>query len=298
MDVSPRAAFASRGYCALRGVLSAEEVKLLREDNHAILEALLARGGSLLDEACVLDPVPYGIPERHAARTCVQAYLPLRQASRSGSAAAALEALLLSKLPAVVGELGAGSSFLFNEHHVTKPTGGETAFRWHTDAAHQLEALLALRQMGGDTTPSLDEQADYTSVWCALDDITECNGALLLLPRDGAQPPSPWYLPADAASESWLRSSGRSLAVAATVRAGDVIVFSSRIWHCSDPNVSGTPRRAFYAQYAQHAVGGESPICLAIRTQPSAALVPPLALIELSPLASSTLTQYETDDET
>ena len=277
-------AYAQRGFCALSGLLTADELSLLREDSHSLLEALTARGGNLIDEACVLDPVD-AMPEGHAARTQIEAYVLSRRAQHPVAAAEALQILLLSKLPAAVEAAGAGSgAFLFNEHHVVKPSGASTSFRWHTYAAHQLEAVLALRPSDSDADgdSTLDAQADYTSVWCALDDIDETNGTLLLLPRDASQPPCPWHQPADAVVEDWLESTGRPLAVAATVRAGDAIVFSSQLWHCSEQNVSAAPRRAFYAQYSPHIVGAPSaPICLAIPTSPRAALPPSLTPIEL-----------------
>ena len=76
---------------------------------------------------------------------------------------------------------------LFNEHFVLKPAQRAGPFAWHTDGAHQLEALLAL----GDAAAA----PEYVSVWCALDDITEANGPLVLLPRDAPQPTAPWHEP-------------------------------------------------------------------------------------------------------
>lgn len=165
--------------------------------------------------------------------------------------------------------------------------------------------MLALHSTSGLDTRGLDtrhdissqllEEASYTSVWCALDDVDESNGAMLLLPFDAPQPASPWFLPADGACEAWLGSEGRRHSVAAHVQAGDVVVFSSRLWHCSEPNMSDTPRRAFYAQYSPKAIGGESPIWLAIRTEPSLTRMPPLTPAYLVGISGSTL--YETDDE-
>ena len=299
-------AYARRGFCAVSDLLTADELRLLRDDSSKLLEALTARGGDLLEEACVLDPVD-SMPEGDAARTNMGAYVPSRRAQHNAASVEAFHTLLLSKLPAAVVAAGAESSaFLFNEHHVVKPRGPNTSFRWHTDAAHQLEAVLALRSAARtaaddsdtDGENELDAQAYYTSVWCALDDIDETNGTLLLLPRDAPQPSSPWHQPADVATKSWLESTGRSHAVAATVRAGDAIVFSSRLWHCSEPNVSGASRRAFYAQYAPRVIGAPAaPICLAIPTRPQLALLPPLTPIELVGLPSpESSTQYETDE--
>lgn len=124
----------TRGFCAIRKLLNQDEVALLREDAQKLLEALTARGGDLFEEACVLDPVPCGMPERHAARTSITRYMEMRQAQANHSRAHsdALKELLVSKLPAVIASVGAHHSFLFNEQHVVKPTGENTSFAWHT----------------------------------------------------------------------------------------------------------------------------------------------------------------------
>lgn len=316
------AEYATRGYCALRGVLDAQEIELLREDAHKLLAALHERGGDLFEESCVLEPVPAGIPEDAAARTCFGPYLELREARHTGTSARLLESLLLSKLPSMAAAIGAHNSFLFNEHHVVKPTGETTSFRWHTvslwwsrplrwhslslrpkkwatvnplsttshvtanpnslqDAAHQLEAIFALQEASSTSSPVVQEEvADYTSVWCALDDIDSSNGALLLLPQNVPQPPLPWYLPANDVAEQWLHEEGRSFAVLAAIKTGDVVVFSSRLWHCSEPNLSGMARHAYYVQYAEQAIGGESPISLAIPT----AFLTPACSIAFTPI--------------
>jgi ectoine hydroxylase-related dioxygenase (phytanoyl-CoA dioxygenase family) len=41
------------------------------------------------------------------------------------------------------------------------------------------------------------------------------------------------------------------LAVPQLIKAGDVVAFSSTLWHRSDPNLSGSNRRAYYCQYSQ-----------------------------------------------
>ena len=59
--------------------------------------------------------------------------------------------------------------------------------------------------------------------------------------------------------------------LASTLRTGDVVVFSSRVWHCSEPNSSSTDRRVFYAQFSRGVLGGAaSPLGLAIRTHRAA----------------------------
>jgi ectoine hydroxylase-related dioxygenase (phytanoyl-CoA dioxygenase family) len=181
-----------------------------------------------------------------------------------------------------------------------KPAQGAGWFGWHTDAAHQHEAMAALlpREPSEHTTVAALQSGErraevlsghqtaaalqsdeprgpstlpeYVSFWCPLDDITEDNGCLLLLPFDAPQPPgaSP-DLPASEPALDWLQGEAAAPHVLSmNVRAGTAVLFSSQLWHCSKPNVSGRDRRVFYAQYSVGAVGGEaSPLSLAVRTQ-------------------------------
>jgi hypothetical protein len=63
--------------------------------------------------------------------------------------------------------------YFFNEHFVVKPAqSDDTAFAWHTDAQEQLMMCL----QPADTTA-------YLSLWIALDDMTQENGTLCVLPR-------------------------------------------------------------------------------------------------------------------
>ena len=94
-------AFETRGFVALRALLNAEEVALLQRDAQKLHEGLEDSGGDLLTEACMLDPVPDGIPECHPARTDFDEYVRLRQARHSSADTAAFRTLCLSKLPAV-----------------------------------------------------------------------------------------------------------------------------------------------------------------------------------------------------
>lgn len=240
------ATYARRGFCVVENVLSAAELALLRREAdalHAALDTDLAA-----DENCVLEALPSGMPDGSAARTSWDAYLARRAAAPADRVI--LQNLLERKLAGVLratlstDSLSTDSVYLFNEHFVVKPPGAGR-FAWHTDAAHQLEAVLAL---GGD-----DALAEYASAWVALDDVDASNGQLLLLPRDAPQPPGARPLePAGAAASAWLESAeAAGHVVRPTARAGDAVVFAATLWHASEPNASSADRRAYYAQYSR-----------------------------------------------
>jgi len=93
-------------------------------------------------------------------------------------------------------------------------------------------------------------------------------GCLRLLPSDAPQPPSAAAdAPASEATLRWLEEEGEALAVDVCAEAGDAVLFSSRLWHCSGPNRTGADRRVYYGQYSRGAIGGDAPLCLAVRTR-------------------------------
>lgn len=92
--------------------------------------------------------------------------------------------------------------------------------------------------------------APYTALtaWIPLDDVTEDNGAMLMVPQSHL-----WDDVSDIAtnewalnlSRIWLRYKGhRVRRVARPLRAGDMHFHDQRTWHCSPPNRTGGKRRA------------------------------------------------------
>ena len=152
---------------------------------------------------------------------------------------AALEEVLFGLLPRAVRCLFArrvrsgAPVFLFNNHYVVKPGGGrggdaaDDSFGWHTDAAEQLALCLT----------SEARSAEYTSFWCPLDACSESNGTLVVQPG--------FVQPTDT-------DRSRDITPPLTVQAmpGDVVAFSSRLWHASGRNRTNASRRVFYAQYS------------------------------------------------
>ncbi|CAM9169412.1 unnamed protein product, partial [Phaeothamnion confervicola] len=73
----------------------------------------------------------------------------------------------------------------------------------------------------------------YVSVWLALDDATEDNGCLWMLPA----PLHP------STSEAAAAGPGEAPLCCLEVRAGDAVVFHSELWHRSGPNGGSRLRR-------------------------------------------------------
>ena len=122
---------------------------------------------------------------------------------------------------------------LFNEQFVVKGAGKGASFAWHQDSAY----------VGFDHPP-------YVTVWIALDDTTEANGCVYLLPRDmDAEPgidPHEWQDETNELNGYFGDDPGTSM----ECEAGAVVAFSSITLHRSGPNTTDRPRRAYLAQYS------------------------------------------------
>ena len=131
------------------------------------------------------------------------------------------------------GLLATDEAYLFNEQFVVKGAGDGASFAWHQDGAY----------VGFDHQP-------YVTIWIALDDTTEDNGCVYVLPRnldtDSALVPHNW----DAAGKEKVGYDGADPGVPLTCTAGSIVAFSSTTLHRSGENRTPSRRRAYICQYA------------------------------------------------
>lgn len=177
--------------------------------------------------------------------------------------------VLCTTLPTALSKLlSVDELFLFNEHYVVKPPDSNITFRWHRDADEQLQFCY-------------DQNIEYYSLWCPLDDVDSRNGTLQVPEGteihtvDLSVDDFEWTPTAPAVEEviSTLPQSddgggsrggspstsacpSSSLSIAAA--PGSAVVFSSLLWHCSGPNLSASPRRVIYAQYSRRVITSTS----------------------------------------
>jgi len=143
-----------------------------------------------------------------------------------------------ARLVAVAAQLlgSAEMSQLINQAHFKLPGDG-VAFPWHQDSTH--------RRYGTPEWSDLNGRGSYVQTIIALDDVTQDNGPIEFIPgsclRGHIGLPRTGELPADIDPAS---------AVAATMRAGSVLVFGPYTIHRSLPNRSDVPRRVFINGYA------------------------------------------------
>jgi ectoine hydroxylase-related dioxygenase (phytanoyl-CoA dioxygenase family) len=124
---------------------------------------------------------------------------------------------------------------LINQAHFKVPGDG-VEFPWHQDSIH--------RRYGGSEWRDANGRGSYVQTLTAVDEIGADNGPLELIPgscRLGHVGLAEGELPAELDPRQ---------AIAATMAAGDVLVFGPYTFHRSSANESDRPRRVFINGYA------------------------------------------------
>lgn len=125
------------------------------------------------------------------------------------------------------------AAFLFWEQYVVKCAEVGMRFSWHQDSAY----------VGHDHRP-------YVSCWCALDDMTEDNGTVYLLPYSRAGIRERTEHVRQEGSNDLVGYHGDDPGIPVVVPAGSIAVFSSTTFHRSGANTTGGVRRVYLPQYS------------------------------------------------
>lgn len=130
--------------------------------------------------------------------------------------------------------------YLFNEQYVVKAADTDTKFNWHQDSGY----------IGHYHKP-------YLSCWCALDDMSEANGTIYILPysRDGRNTAAELVEHVtETGSNDKVGYHGDDPGDPVIVPAGSIAVFSSRTFHRSGANTTDQYRRSYLAQYSSEPI--------------------------------------------
>ncbi|MET0695540.1 MAG: phytanoyl-CoA dioxygenase family protein [Propionibacteriaceae bacterium] len=135
-------------------------------------------------------------------------------------------------------------AFLFWEQYVIKAADPDTRFAWHQDSGYVHEDAPA-----------------YLTCWIALDDVTEENGSVYLLPysRSGIRSYIK-HMKIDTGDEVCYVGSDPGMPV--IVPAGSIVCFSSMVIHRSGANLTDRMRRVYLLQYSDQVImdrAGEKP---------------------------------------
>ncbi len=126
-----------------------------------------------------------------------------------------------------------GNAFLFVEQFVVKFAEVGMKFAWHQDSGY----------IGHEHRP-------YLSCWCALDDVTEENGTVYILPYSRAGTKQWQVHTREEGTNDLVGYRGDDPGIPVIAPAGSIAVFSSTTFHRSGPNTTGGIRRIYLAQYS------------------------------------------------
>lgn len=128
--------------------------------------------------------------------------------------------------------------FLFYDQFVVKGAEAGMKLAWHQDSGY-------VNAVDGDTS-----HRPYITCWCPLDDVTEENGTVYILPQNesGIRNAVPHRY--DPVSNDWVGYDGPLQGVPVRVKAGSMAVFSSLTMHSSGANSTPRLRRVYLAQYS------------------------------------------------
>lgn len=124
-------------------------------------------------------------------------------------------------------------AFLFLDQYVVKAAETGLSFSWHQD-----EGYIPY------------PNPPYVGCWCALDDVTEENGTIYVLPYSEAGTKAKVTHVKDEATNDMVGYFGDHPGVPVILPAGSVAVFSSTTFHRSGFNRTDRMRRAYLVQYS------------------------------------------------
>jgi ectoine hydroxylase-related dioxygenase (phytanoyl-CoA dioxygenase family) len=147
---------------------------------------------------------------------------------------AAVERFLFSELMTQIAQAALGETvYLFNEQYVVKAAEHGMKFGWHQDSGFIDYA-----------------HPPYLTCWIALDDVTEENGTVYLLPYSRAGGRDVVEHVRDEETNDLVGYFGDDPGDPVIVPAGSIACFSSTVFHRSGPNTSDRVRRVYLAQYS------------------------------------------------
>ena len=129
--------------------------------------------------------------------------------------------------------------YLFNEQWVVKGPEQGMKFSWHQDSGYV---------KGSDPNTT---HKPYLTCWCTLDDVSEENGTVYLLPHSrGGTKHQIMDHEREEGTNDLVGYKGDDPGIPITVPAGSVVAFTSYNFHRSGANTTPQMRRVYLAQYS------------------------------------------------
>lgn len=213
--------YRDEGYFVLERALSEEQLELLRGGAQYSVDKLDAA----MDEAGVDRIGINARGKRYFSNFIYQDRPELRQFLFSDTMAEICRAVL--------GE----QAYMFWEQYVIKAGDPDTSFAWHQDSGYVHE-----------------DHEPYLTCWIALDDVTEENGSVYLLPYSRSGIRSYIKHVPDPVTHDQVCYFGSDPGLPVTAPAGSIVAFSSVLIHRSGANTTDTMRRVYLAQYSKEVI--------------------------------------------
>lgn len=129
-------------------------------------------------------------------------------------------------------------AYVYWEQYVVKAAEVGMRFGWHQDSAF------------GNPAP----HKPYVSCWCALDDMSEANGTIYVLPYSRAGGEGMKDHVREEGTNDLIGYSGDDPGEIVEIPAGSIAVFSSNTLHRSGVNTTDRMRRVYLAQYSPEVI--------------------------------------------
>jgi ectoine hydroxylase-related dioxygenase (phytanoyl-CoA dioxygenase family) len=211
-----RRRFQEDGFFVLEGVLPTGDLETLRSECQRFIDERDREMDRLGVDALDLD--------HRGSRYFVHAY----------GKSPTIERFLRSDLMVNIAQTALGDTvFLFNEQYVVKAAEQGMTFSWHQDSGF----------IGYPHRP-------YLTCWIALDDMTEANGTVYLLPYERADTRDVVPHVRDEESNDLVGYFGDDPGDPMIVPAGSIACFSTTLFHRSGANTTDRMRRVYVAQYS------------------------------------------------
>lgn len=219
--------------------VSAEKIAQFRKEGYFVLERVIpeaALDGLRAECQRYIDKFDAEMEAKGLDKLGINHYKKRYFISNRGGESPIITQFLFSQLMADVTRSALGDTvYLFNEQYVVKAADRDTRFGWHQDSGY----------IGHYHKP-------YLSCWCALDDMSEANGTISVLPyeRAGMQPDDLFEHIKEEGTNDMVGYHGTDPGIPVIVPAGSIVAFSSRTFHRSGANRTDKMRRSYLAQYS------------------------------------------------
>ncbi len=215
--------YQKEGYMILPGVIPSDQLTMLREECSYFLgyyDSLMDAKGTQVD----------GLSHRGKRYFINNRY---RLSSR-------LWEFIFSPLMAEVAQAAVGPDvYLFHEQWVVKGAEQGMKFAWHQDSGYVKWYDPATRHQ------------PYVTCWCTLDDVSEVNGTVYLLPHSrGGTAGTIIDHKQEPGSNDLIGYFGPDPGDPVVVPAGSIVAFTSYTFHRSGPNTTDRMRRIYLPQYS------------------------------------------------